>query len=124
MRKSRFIQNGINYAPLLPPKGCQNIYPYLTPEKTTSILKTSTYQYVAFSDGLKRMFTNGDGSNEYSTSGIFSPDNVSYMNLFINAMLQPPFLYSVREGVLTLTSSDIPPAGTPIILQFVIIHQE
>ncbi|TMU85249.1 DUF4183 domain-containing protein [Bacillus sp. BHET2] len=87
-------------------------------------MKTSTFQYVAFSDSNTRIFTNQNRSIEYSTSGILAPENVSYMNLFINAMLQPPSLYQVREGMLTLTSSDLPALGTPIILQFIIIHKD
>ncbi|MCQ6281042.1 DUF4183 domain-containing protein [Bacillus sp. EB600] len=44
---------------------------------------------------------------------------VSFINLFINGILQPQNQYMVEPGKITLTSGDVPEAGSPIILQFV-----
>lgn len=48
---------------------------------------------------------------------------VSYVNLFINGVLQPPVTYEIKEGILQLKTSDVPPEGAPINLQFITIHQ-
>lgn len=111
---------------LLPsaPKGCPNIYPGKNkpdPE-IPKLLKVDTLQFVTISDGVKRIFTDQDGLEEYGTTPILSPDSVSYINLFINAMLQPPPLYQVQKGMLILTSKDVPHQGVPIILQFIRIY--
>lgn len=100
-----------------PPRGCPDIYPV-----TPKILKADTLQYVTISDGVKRLYTNEDGLTGYENTGILNPNSVSFINLFINAMLQPPSLYQVQEGILVLTSQDVPKQGVPIILQFVIIY--
>jgi Domain of unknown function (DUF4183) len=89
---------------------------------TPKILKAETLQYVTFSDGIKRIYTNKDGSTEYGNVGILDPNSVSYMNLFINGVLQPPILYQVNKGILALTSQDVPNQGVPIILQFIKIY--
>ncbi|TKH05288.1 DUF4183 domain-containing protein [Peribacillus simplex] len=49
------------------------------------------------------------------------PSKVSYMNLFINGVLQPHDNYTVEKGKLKLNTIDIPIKGTPIILQMFII---
>ncbi|MBW3113613.1 DUF4183 domain-containing protein [Bacillus sp. MCCB 382] len=123
-RAQRYVNQGIRCIPEFPPKSCHTIYPPVPIPQTPGILKTTTFQYVAYSDGAKRNFTNQDRSEEYSTSGILCPQQVSYMNLFVNAMLQPPSLYKVREGLLTLNSADLPAAGVPVILQYILIHRE
>jgi hypothetical protein len=79
--------------------------------------------YVAISDGVRKIYTNVDKVPGYGHSDILNPNTVSYMNLFVNAMLQPPSLYQVHEGVLILLSEDVPLAGTPIMLQFIRIYQ-
>jgi hypothetical protein len=106
--------------PPSPPRGCQNIYP--KEEKTTplNLLKAETFQYTAISDGIKRIYTNQDRVTKYGSTGIFSPNCVSYINLFINGILQPSSFYHVQEGILFLISDDIPEKGVPIILQFII----
>lgn len=111
------------HIPEIFPKGCPDIYPGKEKPDAPKLLKADTLQYVAFSDGVKRIFTNQDGVTGYGNTGILNPNSVSYMNLFINAMLQPPSLYHVQEGVLTLNSQDVPKEGIAIILQFVLIYQ-
>lgn len=85
------------------------------------IVKTDTYHYHAISDGIKLIYTDEDELKEYGGKGILSPSEFSYVNLFINGMLQPPSLYNVQKGILTLKSQDIPKKGVLIILQFIII---
>ena len=55
---------------------------------------------------------------QYGSSKIIDPSSVSYINLFINGILQPPINYMVTPGVLRLMSNDLSVSGTPIILQF------
>lgn len=111
--------NKVGCLPPSPPKGCPEIYPGRV---TPKVLKGENLYYVAFSDGVKRFYTNKDGSAEYGNTGILDPNCVTYINLFINGMLQPTALYQVKKGVLILRSQDIPIEGVPIILQFVKIY--
>ena len=55
--------------------------------------------------------------NEY-----FVPSEVSYINLFVNGILQPQPLYEVSTGKLTLLDTQPPSQGSSIILQFIIIN--
>ncbi|ANB58565.1 hypothetical protein GFC29_768 [Anoxybacillus sp. B7M1] len=87
------------------------------------ILQVETYQYNSISDGCKTVYTNDDELKEYGNRGILDPKNVSFINLFINGVLQPQNVYEVQEGKLILNSADVPLKGTPIILQFVTIKQ-
>lgn len=108
---------------ILPLFGCPDIfpgqqYPPCPPcPCTPGLLKTETFQYTAISDGTKKVYTNSDAVLQYSTSGILDPGSVSFVNLFINGMLQSPNLFVVQPGVLIL--SDVPIQGVPLILQFV-----
>lgn len=109
--------------PLSFPKGCPVIYPGENHQPITpKILKVENLQYVTYSNGKKRIYTNSDRVVGYSTSDILNPNNFSYVNLYINAMMQPTPLYQVKKGLLVLKSIDIPPEGTPIILQFIKIY--
>lgn len=83
------------------------------------IAKTEIFQYYALSDGIKFVYTNGDELTQYGNTGILDPKTVSYINLFINGMLQPQNQYMVETGKLTLLSDNPPEAGNIIILQFV-----
>lgn len=85
------------------------------------VLSAETYQYNAVSDGIKMVYTNDDELKEYGDRGILDPKNVSWVNLFINGVLQPEKLYDVAEGKLTLKTTDPPPKGAPIIVQFITI---
>lgn len=82
-------------------------------------LKSEVYQFNAISDGMKRIYTNHDELKEYGNRGILDPENVTYINLFINGILQPPINYKVKKGILFITSDDIPIKGVPIALQFI-----
>lgn len=96
--------------------------PFQCTNTNKGIAKTETYQYYATSDGIKSVYTNEDELKQYGSSGILNPATVSFMNLFINGILQPQNQYMVESGRLTFTSGDVPEAGSPIILQFVRIR--
>lgn len=81
--------------------------------------KTEIFQYYAQSDGTKLIYTNADELTQYGHTGILDPNTVSYINLFINGILQPQNQYVVEPGKLTLISVNAPEAGNIIILQFV-----
>lgn len=104
-----------------PPRGCPNIYPVKEKPNPNNILKVKTFQYTAISDGIKMVYTNQDRMLKYGSSRILDPNSVSYINLFINGILQPNINYIVEQGKLTF-SNDLPLSGAPIILQFVIIY--
>ncbi|WP_242447658.1 DUF4183 domain-containing protein [Priestia endophytica] len=86
------------------------------PIPTTSLL------YFTFSDGQKLIYTNSDGFGQYGITEILSPSEVSYINLFINGLLQPQSNYQVEEGKLTLLVDEAPSEGVPITLQFITIN--
>ncbi|MCQ6275439.1 DUF4183 domain-containing protein [Bacillus sp. V3B] len=119
--KTRLYNKNICLSPI-PPRGCPNIYPAREKPKPINILEVKTFQYTTISDGIKRIYTNQDGVSKYGSSGILNPNSVSYVNLFINGILQPNINYIVEQGKLTFTSNDLPLSGSPIILQFVIIY--
>lgn len=87
-----------------------------------SPIPTTNLMYFTFSDGKKLVYTNADGVSALETTEILSPSEVSYMNLFINGILQPQNEYQVTTGKLTLLGSEAPTAGASIILQFIIIN--
>ncbi|WP_181955021.1 DUF4183 domain-containing protein [Lentibacillus cibarius] len=94
----------------------------VTPEQTpTPSIGLETAQYIALASEGKKVYTNQDALKQYGSSDILHPDHVSYINLFINGVLQPPSIYHVEEGVLYLKSDDLPPIDAPINLLFVIV---
>jgi hypothetical protein len=93
--------------------------PFQCTNANKGIANAETYQYYATSDGIKSVYTNEDELKQYGSRGILDPATVSFINLFINGILQPQNQYAVVPGKLTLTSGDVPEAGSPIILQFV-----
>lgn len=111
---------GISMTSLAPPQQCSYIYPVMPIPQVPSVLKVNTFQFVTVSDGVKASYTNADGLAEYISSDIMDPSAVSYMNLFINGMLQPLNVYSVSTGLLTIDS--VPAKGAPISLQFILIQ--
>ncbi|MGF9859901.1 DUF4183 domain-containing protein [Priestia endophytica] len=83
-------------------------------------ITTTNLLYFTFSDGQKLEYTNSDGLPQYGNTQILSPSEVSYINLFINGILEPQNSYTVEEGKLIL--DEVPNEGSPIILQFIIIN--
>ncbi len=80
----------------------------------------SNLLYFTFAENQKLVYTNADGLPQYGTTQILSPNDVSFINLFINGILQPQTSYKVEEGELTLLDG-APQDGVPITLQFVTI---
>ncbi|PGY15611.1 hypothetical protein COE16_26555 [Bacillus cereus] len=85
-------------------------------------ITTTNLLYYTFADGEKLIFTDTDGIAQYGTTNILSPSEVSYINLFINGILQPQPLYQVSTGQLTILDNQPPSQGSSIILQFIIIN--
>jgi hypothetical protein len=85
-------------------------------------IQTTNVLYFTFADGEKYMYTNDDAIPEYGITTILSPNDVSYINLFINGMMQPLPFYQVTKGTLTLLVPYPPEKGVPIILQFISIY--
>jgi len=81
--------------------------------------KISNELYYTISDGIQVIYTNEDKIDSYQSVNIYSPDRVSYINLFINGLLQPSNSYKVEEGKLSLLTNVSPRRGTLIILQFI-----
>lgn len=89
--------------------------------KANEILNVESYQYNTISDGVKKEFSNDDELKIYGDKGILDPNEVSYLNLYINSVLQPKTNYIVKKGLLKLVTIDIPLKGAPIILEFLTI---
>lgn len=85
-------------------------------------IQTTNLLYFTFSDGQKLVYTNSDGLSQYGITQILSPSEVSYINLFINGIMQPQTAYLVEAGVLTLLTPTAPEADVPITLQFILIN--
>lgn len=81
--------------------------------------KVTVMEFYTLSDGKKKVYTNSDCIQNIGEQFIKSPSNVSFMNLFINGVLQPKANYEVVEGALILKTLDIPDKGSPIILQMI-----
>ena len=81
--------------------------------------KVSVTEFYTLSDGRKKVYTVSDSIQNIGEQSITSPSNVSFMNLFINGVLQPKANYEVVEGALILKTTDIPDKDTPIILQMI-----
>ncbi|MCM3734422.1 DUF4183 domain-containing protein [Bacillus cytotoxicus] len=79
--------------------------------------------FFTVSDGTSLVYTNADGLPKFGTTQILAPNQVSYMNLFINGVIQSQNSYNVQAGMLTILANEAPPAGTPITLQFILINQ-
>ena len=94
------------------------------------IVKTETYRYkiprsvelyefYMHAKNNQRVFSYHDQVNEYRNGKIPSPDDVSYMNLFINGVLQPAKNYQVVKDKIILKTIDLPLENTILILQMV-----
>ncbi|SFX21955.1 protein of unknown function [Thermoactinomyces sp. DSM 45891] len=78
--------------------------------------------FYAISDGEKRIYTYNDGVEGYRRSLLLNPNNMTYINLFINGILQPESHFRIKKGKLLLNVDPIPDAGVPIIVQFIQIR--
>lgn len=107
----------------LPPKDAPIVLEFITFHAPNGQrLFVSNTNYVTISDGSKRVFLNQDALPDYSDGSIPSPHSVSYYNLYSNGVLQPRTNYTVSQGRLTLTTSDVPLPGSLLILESVRIY--
>ncbi|WP_334313761.1 DUF4183 domain-containing protein [Bacillus sp. BP-3] len=110
-------------------KNCNSYYfpcalPVLDPGPTfQGLIPATNLMYFAVSDGTSLVYTNAEGLPQYGTTQILAPSQVSYMNLFINGVIQSQNSYAVQAGILTLLVDEAPPAGVIITLQFILINQ-
>lgn len=86
-----------------------------------ALLQGDNQQYNALADGVKTAFTDNDELLIYGNQGIPDPREISFINLYINGVLQPQTNYKVRSGLLILTVDSPPQKGVPVILESLII---
>lgn len=86
------------------------------------LLKAKTFYYIARSSGDRKEYTDQDALPAYHSSGVLSPEAVSYCNLFVNGMLQPKSNYTFLKGNLTFNTTDAPPKGVFIVMEFVVFQ--
>jgi len=93
--------------------------PHLPPTEFSfrPLKKIEVFEYYTHSNGKSRIYRNKDGITKGKYQKIIDPSTVSYMNLFINGVLQPKENYEVQCGMIKLKTADLPPKGAPIILQ-------
>lgn len=93
--------------------------PIIPPEEIRYRLpkQVEVFEFYAVSNGDCRIFKDDDGITEVGNQVILDPSMVSYMNLFINGVLQPKENYDVQSGVIKLKTEDLPQKGAPVILQ-------
>lgn len=92
-------------------------------DKNNSILPAEVYYYNTISDGLKKVFTNDDEIKAYGSKGILDPKQASFVNLYVNGVLQPTVNYVTGKGILTLLTSDVPQKGVMITLEYITIRR-
>ncbi|CAM5207936.1 hypothetical protein UACE39S_00339 [Ureibacillus acetophenoni] len=81
--------------------------------------KVSIAEFYTVSDGVKKIYTVADSILPEDEQVIKDMSEVSYVNLFINGVLQPRVNYEVEEGKIILKTIDVPAKGSPIILQMI-----
>lgn len=110
--------------PMKPPKGpCPKpphkpAKPHCPRPRPPRLLRGKASVFVVYSDGKSRVYRDKDAAG-HGIRRIPNPRTATYLNLFVNAVLQPPDHYSVSKGRLRLLTEDLPPQGTPIVLQVV-----
>ena len=87
--------------------------------KVISHRTVMTTEFFVLSDGVKKVYTEQDAIADCGLQQMMNPINASYMNLFINGILQPKVNYRVTEGRLILLTEDVPEKGCPIVLQMI-----
>lgn len=79
--------------------------------------KVVVSEFYTHSDGQQKTFTITDCLQHIGEQSIINACDVSFMNLFINGVLQPKANYDIQNGTLVLRTIDAPIEGAPIILQ-------
>lgn len=127
--RSNLGTKGNNAKMEVSPSNTNTFNPIFNPSITINVstghvpghIGVETFQYIALAEEDKRIYTNEDALQQYGSSNILNPNSVSNVNLFVNGVLQPPSIYDLKEGTLTLESEDLPPKDAPIILLFVLV---
>lgn len=91
-------------------------------DENCSVLPAEVYYFSTISDGVKRTYTDGDGLSMYGNQGIPDPNLASYVNVYVNGVLQPKTNYIVEKGLFMLLTSDIPDKGVIITLEFITVR--
>ncbi|PEJ60500.1 MULTISPECIES: DUF4183 domain-containing protein [Bacillus cereus group] len=108
------MKNTFKYSNCNPKRPLSIIFP------THHAIQNVMYHALAKQNQL--VYTNSDGITAYNSSPILSPSAVSYINFFVNGVIQPLNTYSVETGKLTLLSETAPIPGTPLTLQFLTLY--
>ncbi|HHW66545.1 MAG TPA: DUF4183 domain-containing protein [Epulopiscium sp.] len=89
-------------------------------DSSGDIYPAEIYYYNTISDGIKNEYIDED---KIGDTGIIDPEEVSFVNLYVNGVLQPEVNYTVQKGLLSFQTSDIPPKDVPITLEFIKIRR-
>ncbi len=81
--------------------------------------KVTVTEFYTHSDGKRKTYTITDCLHDIGEQAIQDPCDVSFMNLFINGVLQPKANYEIHCGTLVLKTDDAPTKDAPIILQMI-----
>lgn len=97
-----------------------SIYSARLKSSGNSNLNAITNYFVAVADGIKTAYTDEDALTEYGDNGIPSPCDVSFINVYVNGVLQPAAVYYLKKGFLEFTEA--PKEGQYIILESVTVQ--
>ncbi|MBK3494479.1 DUF4183 domain-containing protein [Viridibacillus sp. YIM B01967] len=107
--------SNLQYQPLL--------FPFPELPSTVFCIKepreVSITEFYTVSDGKKKIYTLNDCIKHAGEQKIKSTTEVSFMNLFVNGVLQPKVNYEVEEERIILKTIDAPIKDSPIILQMI-----
>jgi hypothetical protein len=107
------------FTDLIFPPRVSIILEFITKRAKQRIPLARTYKYNALAH--EKIFIQKSRAENVWQEGIPDPETVSFSNLFINAVIQPPANYSVQEGVLALNTSDLHLRNSPVSLQSITI---
>lgn len=106
----------------VPPKDAFIIIEFITSrDSNNEVIPADIKYYVALSNDNKKLFTDADALLEYGDKGIPSPNEVSYLNFYINGVIQPKANYTIKKGELRLISTDLPPDSSFLVLESIIL---
>lgn len=81
--------------------------------------KVQVLEYFMKAKNNQRVYSYSDQVEEYRKVEMPPSEEVSYMNLFINGVLQPLRNYEVKQDNLILNTMDLPLPNTTLILQMI-----
>ncbi|QUH27045.1 DUF4183 domain-containing protein [Serpentinicella alkaliphila] len=92
---------------------------FIIKDHNNNLLKAVTYQYNTYATN-KKIYCDDDEILVYGEKGILDPNESTYINLYINGILQPKLNYVIEKGKLTI-NANLPVVNSPIYIQFVSI---